>query len=149
MEPARKRAKTQPVPKPYVYTQLSKLKCDDNPDECHIYVVVTEDGGVQRTGGSDLKCTVTVTDESYYSNPVNRPGYNDKDMLINIFLPKREQFPQTVETPYIIRIHRLVVQIYNGKPMGVVKNSCRANCMWISGKEESEDRCKYFHMSRI
>ncbi|BFZ12789.1 hypothetical protein BsWGS_15828 [Bradybaena similaris] len=90
----------------YSYKSLGELKVNTIVD---VYGVVKFYKPPVKTRGSDFCCVIGLTDPSLSSS-------EDK-VSCNIFAATEAQLPQ-LQVGYIIRLHRLKIQTYNGRKQG-------------------------------
>jgi Telomeric single stranded DNA binding POT1/CDC13 len=95
----------------YSYQVLAVVKDMVSSEQINAYGIVTEWAAPKRTKGSDLLCTVKITDPSMVDSATG--VVNTQDLLI--FAPDRAQLPQIKKPGDIIRLHRSRTNHFNGR----------------------------------
>jgi hypothetical protein len=93
----------------YLYQVLAGVNQMSSTDQVNVYGVVTEWGAPKQTKGSDLLCTVKITDPSL----ANRDEGTIKTQDLLVFAPDRSQLPQVKNPGDIIRLHRSKINHFN------------------------------------
>ncbi|KAK1326621.1 Protection of telomeres protein 1b [Acorus calamus] len=94
----------------YMYLPLVDARAAINI-KINLFAVVTEIGDSKHSKGTDYVCTLKIVDQSYPS-----PGIS-----VNFFAEAISKLPRVKSCGDIIRLHRVLMQIYNGEVYCVFK----------------------------
>lgn len=120
---------------PYTYEELA-IACE-RPSVNNIYAVVTEFSIPRRSRGTDFVSNLLLVD------PSSEGRMGAAEMLA--FAPSEAQLPRVRQAGDIIRLHRVKVQFYNGKPQLIGKIASGAQgapfafCLFDSALEGGEE----------
>ncbi|KAG7669491.1 putative Telomere-binding protein 51 kDa subunit [Nannochloris sp. 'desiccata'] len=95
----------------YTYQVLAAMGSMSSSDRINVYGVVTEWAAPKKTNGSDLLCTVKITDPSMVDAAAGTVGTQD----LLVFAPDRAQLPLIKKPGDIIRLHRSRLNHFNNR----------------------------------
>lgn len=98
----------------YLYTPLMNLvRASSASKELNCYGIVTYSTPPKATRGTDHMCTIKLVDPSW--------SLDDEGIPFNFFAQDEADLPAVQGVGEIMRLHRVRIQVYNGKPQGVCK----------------------------
>lgn len=128
----------------YLYTPLMNLvRASSASKELNCYGIVTYSTPPKATRGTDHMCTIKLVDPSW--------SLDDEGIPFNFFAQDEADLPAVQGVGEIMRLHRVRIQVYNGKPQGVCKirpsdgRGCVARGQYRRRREKGKGTTKQRH----